>query len=93
MDKRDTKDMAEMTRKLAREAGPDDGVKAGSRDLPTAVGPGGVPLGKLGSGQSDDISGQAPASGMERQRANPVIRRDDEVVDDDAGDERRDERD
>lgn len=71
-----TEDMAAMTRKLAREEGPNDGVEAGSRDLPAAVGPGGVPLGQQGVGQSDDIHGQAPASGMAQQKANPAIRRD-----------------
>jgi hypothetical protein len=70
--------MAEMTRKLAREADPADREQAGSHDFPAATGPGGVPLGQQGTGQSDDISGQAPASGMARQHANPTIRREGE---------------
>ncbi len=92
MDERDTKDMADMTRRLARKDGPMDGEKAGSHDFPSAVGPGGVPLGKQGTGQSDDVSGQAPASGMARQHANPAIRRD-EDGEDTTGDERAEERD
>lgn len=75
MDER-TKDMEAMTRKLAREADPMDGDKAGSHGFPAAVGPGGVSLGQQGIGQSDDIHGQAPASGMAQQKANPAIRRD-----------------
>jgi hypothetical protein len=75
MDERE-KDMAAMTRKLAKEAGPDDGDKAGSHDFPSSVGPGGVPLGQQGTGQSDDIHGQAPASGMAQQKANPANQRD-----------------
>ena len=80
MDERE-KDMTEMTRKRAREDGPTDGEKP-SHDFPSASGPGGVPLGQQGMGQSDDISGQAPASGMARQHANPAIRRDGEHADD-----------
>ena len=68
--------MAEMTRKLAREADPADREQAGSHDFPAATGPGGVPLGQQGTGQSDDISGQAPASA--RQHANPALRREGE---------------
>ncbi|MCW2920154.1 MAG: hypothetical protein JWL76_28 [Thermoleophilia bacterium] len=79
MDERTTDEMADMTRKLAREEGPDDGDKAGSHGFPAAVGPGGVPLGQHGIGQSDNVSGQAPASGMAQQKANPAIRRDGEV--------------
>jgi hypothetical protein len=81
-----TKDMAAMTRKLAREEGPNDREQPGSRDFPAAVGPGGVSLGQQGVGQSDDISGQAPAAGMARQKANPAIRRDGAATDSKVGD-------
>lgn len=86
MDEGDTKDMAKMTRKLAREAAPEDREAAGSHDFPSAVGPGGVPLGQQGTSQTDDISGQAPASGMARQHARPAIRREGESTDEAVGD-------
>lgn len=72
----DTDAMAEVTRAHAEQEDLDQRTPEGSHSFPAAdhehqpeqhLGQGGV-------SQSDDISGQAPAAGMARQKANPARR-------------------
>lgn len=69
---RETKKMARLTREQAKRDQPDERTPEGSHDFPSkARDEGHEHLGQLGVGQSDDVTGTAPASGMARQRANP----------------------
>ena len=67
--------MADLTRRIARRD-EDEPTPEGSHDFPVeAEGEDAdKPQHQQGIGQSDDISGTAPASGMARQRANPARR-------------------
>jgi hypothetical protein len=76
MAEQDPDQMADVTRRLAREAAPEEGDKAGSHGFPAREGSGDGPLGQQGTGQSDDVHGQSPAAGMARQHANPANQRD-----------------
>lgn len=69
---KDTEQMAEATRQHARREDPDQRTPEGSHDFPSAATDDDFELqGQQGTGQSDDVSGSAPASGMARQRSNP----------------------
>ena len=72
----DPEQMTRFTRERAREEDADGfRVPTGSHDFPTAAwhhGDGARNLGQLGAGQSNDITGQAPAASMAMQHANPV---------------------
>ena len=77
MAKQDPKDMAEVTRMHAEQEDLDQRTPAGSHDMPAGAGAQDddyTHQHQQGAGQSDDISGKAPASGMSRQRANPARR-------------------
>lgn len=68
--------MADLTRRIARRD-EDEPTPAGSHDFPATArddDAGHEHQHQQGTGQSDDISGKAPASGMARQRANPARR-------------------
>ncbi len=80
MDEQDVKDMADVTRKHAREEDADQRTPEGSHGFPSAAQDDDFQhLGQQGVGQTDDIHGKAPASGMTRQRANPGEQRDRET--------------
>jgi len=73
---KDTEKMAEVTRQHADREDPDQRTPEGSHDFPSKAQDDDYELqGQQGVGQSDDVSGKAPASGMARQRANPADRR------------------
>lgn len=66
--------MADLTRRIARRD-EDEPEAAGSHDFPSdASDDAHRHQHQQGTGQSDDISGKAPASGMARQHANPARR-------------------
>ena len=68
--------MADMTRRIARRD--EDELEAeGSHDFPAGArddDAGHEHQHQQGTGQSDDVNGKAPASGMARQHANPARR-------------------
>ena len=72
MSERDS--MADLTRRIARRD-EDERTPEGSHDVPAQAQDDGYEhQHQQGTGQSDDVSGKAPASGMARQRANPARR-------------------
>ena len=71
----DPDQMAKVTRKLAQQDDADERTPAGSDDMPSNAQDDDYEHPRQqGAGQSDDISGKAPASGMARQHANPARR-------------------
>ena len=77
MDEQDVKDMAEVTRKHAREEDPDQRTPEGSHGFPAADGEeGDRSLNQRGTSQNQDIHGVAQASGMGQQRVHPSEQRD-----------------
>jgi hypothetical protein len=69
--------MADLTRRIARRD-EDERTPEGSHDFPDKGSrdddAGHEHQHQQGTGQSDDVSGKAPASGMARQHANPARR-------------------
>ena len=77
MAEQDPEQMAKVTRMHARKEDPDQRTPEGSHGFPSEASDDGHQLlGQQGVGQTDDIHGKAPASGMSRQRTNPGEQRD-----------------
>lgn len=70
---RETRKMAKMTRRQAEAETPDQRTPEGSHDFPSDAQDDGFehPV-QQGVGQTDDITGKAPASGMARQKSHPA---------------------
>lgn len=72
---KDTDAMAKVTRDQARAEDVDQRTPEGTHDFASnAQDDGYEHPHQQGTGQSDDIHGKAPASGMARQRSNPAKR-------------------
>jgi hypothetical protein len=71
----DPEEMAKVTRQHAEREDADQRTPAGSHDMPSSAQDDDYEhQHQQGAGQSDDVTGKAPVSGMARQHANPARR-------------------